>query len=323
MRFAAAVIALCAALAQPTVHAEAMSDPLTWLGRIASAGQKLSYVGTFMYQSRGASETSRIAHRMDATGEYERLEVLDGSPREVIRSGNEVRCVLPEQKTVIIDQAGGRRAFPARLPASFSNLAENYRIRKGDVGRVAGYEAQSIVLEPRDDLRFGYVLWADVQSGLLLKSRMVDEGGETIEQFAFSDVRIGGDVGPDLLKSRFDQSGGWRVVNARGSEISRSEGGWVLRSPLPGYALMSVMRRPLGRERGEAIHMVYGDGLAAISVFIEPLAGQAASPAVGALSSGAINIYKRIVDRHLVTALGEVPARAVQRLADGIEHSAQ
>ena len=323
MRFAAAVIALCAALAQPTVHAEGMPDPLTLLGRIANAGQKLSYVGTFTYQSRGASETSRIAHRMDATGEYERLEVLDGSPREVIRSGNEVRCVLPEQKTVIIDQAGGRRAFPARLPASFSNLAENYRIRKGELGRVAGYEAQSVVLEPRDDLRFGYVLWADVQSGLLLKSRMVDESGETIEQFAFSDVRIGGDVGADLLRSRFDQSGGWRVVNARGSEIPRSEGGWVLRSPLPGYSLMSVMRRPLGRERGEAIHMVYSDGLAAISVFIEPLAAQGASPAAGPLSSGAINIYKRTVDRHLVTVLGEVPARAVQRLADGIEHSVQ
>lgn len=323
MRFAAAVIALCAALAQPSVHAEGMSDPLTLLGRIANAGQKLSYVGTFTYQSRGASETSRIAHRMDATGEYERLEVLDGSPREVIRSGNEVRCVLPEQKTVIIDQAGGRRAFPARLPASFSNLAENYRIRKGELGRVAGYEAQSVVLEPRDDLRFGYVLWADVQSGLLLKSRMVDESGDTIEQFAFSDVRIGGDVGADLLRSRFDQSGGWRVINARGSEISRSEGGWVLRSPLPGYSLMSVMRRPLGRERGEAIHMVYSDGLAAISVFIEPLAAQGASPAMGPLSSGAINIYKRTVDRHLVTVLGEVPARAVQRLADGIEHSVQ
>ncbi|TAH42135.1 MAG: siderophore-interacting protein [Betaproteobacteria bacterium] len=323
MRFAAAVIALCAVLAQSPVRAEALSDPLTWLGRIASAGQKLNYVGTFTYQSRGTFETSRIAHRMDASGEYERLEVLDGSPREVIRSGNEVRCVLPEQKTVIIDQPGGRRAFPARLPASFSNLAESYRIRKGEVGRVAGYEAQSIILEPRDDLRYGQVLWADAQSGLLLKSRMVDERGDVIEQFAFSDVRIGGDVGGELLKSRFDQSGDWRVVNARGSEISRSEGGWVLRSPLPGYSLMSIMRRPLGRERGEAIHMVYSDGLAAISVFIEPLQSQGASAAPGALASGAISIYKRTVDRYLITALGEVPARAVQRLADGIEHSGQ
>lgn len=323
MRFAPAVIALCVTFAQSPASAETPPDPLTWLGRIASAGQMLNYVGTFTYQSRGTFETSRIAHRMDATGEYERLEVLDGSPREVIRSGNEVRCVLPEQKTVIIDQPGGRRAFPARLPASFANLAESYRVRKGESGRVAGYEAQSVVLEPRDDLRYGYVLWADAQSGLLLKSRMVDERGEVIEQFAFSDVRIGGDVGSELLKSRFDPRGDWRVVNARGSEIAKGDGGWMLRSPLPGYSLVSVMRRPLGRERGEAIHMVYSDGLAAISVFIEPLPEQGASPVAGLLASGAINIYKRTLDRHLITALGEVPARAVQRLADGIEHSVQ
>lgn len=321
MRVAAVVVALCAVLAQLPVRAEPLSDSLSWLGRIADAGQKLNYVGTFTYQSRGTSETSRIAHRMDATGEYERLEVLDGSPREVIRAGNEVRCVLPEQKTIIIDQPTGRRAFPARLPTSFANLAESYRIRKGDPGRVAGYEVQSIVLEPRDDLRYGHVLWADAQSGLLLKSRMVDERGDVIEQFAFNDVHIGGEIGAEQLKSRFQRNGDWRVVNARGSEIPKGEGGWTLRSPLPGYALMSVMRRPVGRERGEAIHMVYSDGLAAISVFIEPLPAQGPSPAATAVASGAINIYKRTLDGHLVTALGEVPARAVQRLADGIEHS--
>lgn len=323
MRFAAAVIALCAMLAQSPAGAEAPSDPLTWLGRIASAGQRLNYIGTFTYQSRGMFETSRIAHRMDSSGEYERLEVLDGSPREVIRSGNEVRCILPDQKTVIIDQPGGRRAFPARLPVSFANLAESYRIIKGEIGRVAGLEAQSIVLEPRDDLRYGHVLWADAQSGLLLKSRMVDEHGEVIEQFAFNDVRIGGEIDREHLKSRFGQDAGWRVVNARGSEISKAEGGWVLKTPLPGYALMSVMRRPFGRDRGDAIHMVYSDGLAAISVFIEPMAKQGSAAAPGAVATGAINIYKRAVNGYLITALGEVPLRAVQRLADGVEHTVQ
>ncbi|MBN8440435.1 MAG: MucB/RseB C-terminal domain-containing protein [Thauera sp.] len=323
MRFAAAVIALCVMLAQGPARAEPQSDPLSWLGRIAAAGQRLNYSGTFTYQSRGMFETSRIAHTVDAAGEHERLEVLDGSPREVIRSGDEVRCVLPDQKMVIVDQPGGRRAFPARLPAGFVNLAESYRIRKGEAGRVAGYEAQSIILEPRDDLRFGHVLWAEAQSGLLLKSRMLDERGEVIEQFAFNDVRIGVAVDREQLKSRFVHDPGWRVVNARGSEVPKDEAGWVLRSSLPGYALMSVMKRPLGRERGEVIHMVYGDGLAAISVFIEPQGTQGASGASATLATGAINIYKRSVNGHLVTALGEVPLRAVQRVADGIEQVAR
>ena len=317
MRFFPAVLGVCALLAQGPVHAELPSDPLSWLGRISSAGQRLNYVGTFVYQSGGHVETSRIAHRVDADGEHERLEVLDGSPREIIRRGNEVHCVLPDERTVIIDEAGGRWAFPARLPASLSGLAESYRIRKGEVSRVAGFEAQALVLEPKDDLRYGHTLWAEMQTGLLLKSRMVDEKGGLIEQFSFSDVRIGGDIDAELLASRFEPGEGWRVVNARGSDMPVEEAGWMLAEALPGYGLTSVMRRPLGRDRGQAVHMVFSDGLAAISVFIEPV-GDGSAIGLGPVSNGAINIYKRTVDGHLVTTLGEAPERAVRRIGDNI-----
>ena len=322
MRFFPAVLGLCALLAQSPAHAELPSDPLSWLSRISSAGQRLNYVGTFVYQSGDHVETSRIAHRVDASGEHERLEVLDGSPREIIRRGNEVHCVLPDERTVIIDEAGGRRAFPARLPASLSGLAESYRIRKGEVSRVAGFEAQALVLEPKDDLRYGHTLWAEMQSGLLLKSRMVDEKGGLIEQFSFSDVRIGGDIDAELLASRFEPGEGWRVVNARGSDMAVGDAGWVLAEALPGYSLTSVMRRPLGRERGQAVHMVFSDGLAAISVFIEPV-GDGSAIGLGPVSNGAINIYKRTVDGHLVTTLGEAPERAVRRIGDNIRSVAQ
>ena len=313
-----AAFGLCAVLLQAQqAVAQVPGDPLSWLGRIATAGQRLNYSGTFIYQSGKNFETSRIVHMADANGEHERLEVLDGSPREVIRTNSEVRCVLPDQKTVIVDRPGGRRAFPSRLPASFAGLAENYRIRKGEVGRVAGLEAQLVVLEPKDDLRYGYQLWAELQSGLLLKARTVDERGEIIEQFTFSDVKIGGDIGSEAFRPRYAKDGEWRVVHANGVEVGRDESGWRLNAPLTGFSLMSIVRRPLGRDRGEALHLVYSDGLAAVSVFIEPADG--AHAPIGPLASGAINIYKRMVGQHLVTALGEVPLRTVQRLGDGIE----
>ncbi|WP_050416432.1 MucB/RseB C-terminal domain-containing protein [Azoarcus sp. CIB] len=317
MRRMSAVLAICAALMQAPVIAESPNDPLSWLGRMATAGQRLNYSGTFIYQSGKNFETSRIAHMSDANGEHERLEVLDGSPREVIRSNSEVRCVLPDQKTVIVDRPGTRRAFPSRLPVAFGGLAENYRIRKGSVGRVAGLDAQQIILEPKDDLRFGYQLWAELQSGLLLKARTVDDRGEIVEQFTFSDVRIGGEIGSDAFRSRITKSSDWRIVHANGIEVRKEESGWALNAPLAGFSLVSVMRRPLGRDRGEALHMVYSDGLASISVFIEPNDGARAEP--GPFASGAINIYKRVVGPHLVTALGEVPLRSVQRLGDAIE----
>lgn len=309
-------------LASWGVGAEPPSDPLAWLGRIATAGQRLNYTGTFTYQSGNRSETSRIVHLRDTSGEFERLETLDGSPREVIRANGEVKCVLPAQKTVIIDQAGSRRAFPSRLAEAWMNLSENYRIRRGEVSRVAGLEAQQIILEPKDDMRYGYVLWADVQSGLLVKSRMVNDRGETIEQFAFNDVKVGGEVDKALLQSRFSAepgASGWHVVNARGDALRHDESGWVVRTALPGFSQTTSMRRQLGPSAGDTVHMVFSDGLAAVSVFIEPLASAGDKAVAGGQQSGPINLFKRQVGSYLITALGEVPPRTVQRLAEAVE----
>lgn len=318
MKFVLAVAGACMLLLQMPAAAEVPSDPLSWLGRIASAGGRLNYVGTFMYQSGEHVEISRIAHRVDGSGEFERLEVLDGSPREVIRDRDSVRCVLPEQKTVIIDEpGGGRRAFPARLPVSLVSLGETYRIRKGGVSRVAGLKAQALVLEPRDGYRYGYRLWAEFDSGLLLKARTVDEAGRMIEQFTFSDVRIGGEVDDEVLKARFEPDEGWQIVDARAISVARTDRGWELADPPPGYVLASVMRRALGRNRGEAVHMVFSDGLAAVSVFIEP-ADEHSGPVAARAVQGAIRVYERIANGHRITALGEVPALAVQRIGDGI-----
>jgi sigma-E factor negative regulatory protein RseB len=325
MKGFAAVLGFCAFLAQSQVLAQAPADPLAWLGRISSAGQRLNYSGTFIYQSGKNFETSRIAHAADAAGgERERLEVLDGSPREVIRNNNEVRCVLPDEKMVIVDQPGGRRTFPSRLPVSFAGLAENYRIRKGEIGRVAGLDAQLIILEPKDDLRYGHQLWAELQSGLLLKARSVDEHGEIIEQFTFSDVKIGGEIDGDALRPRYTKDGDWRIVRTHGVEVAKENSGWALSSPLPGFSLTSIVRRPLGRDRGEALHFIFSDGLAAISVFIEPIAASdAARTSPGSSPSAAVNIYKRVVGGATLTVLGEVPLRTVQRLGDGIEPAAR
>lgn len=319
MRWLSAVLGLGLLLAaHGPAGAQPPGDPMSWLGRIASAGQRLNYSGTFTYQAGRSMETSRIVHLADVNGEHERLEVLDGSPREVIRNSGEVRCVLPEQRTVIIDRSGFRRAFPSRLPSSFGGLSENYRIRKGEMGRVAGMDAQQIVLEPKDDWRYGYQLWAELQSGLLLKVRTLDERGESVEQFSFSEVKIGGEIGQESLRSRFTKDGHWRVVHSDGVEVRREESGWVQQAPLAGFTLISVLRRPLGREAGDALHMVFSDGLASVSVFIEPLGPEGGRPLAGPPVSGALNMYKRTTGTHQITALGEVPLKTVQRIADGM-----
>ncbi|MCB1959587.1 MAG: MucB/RseB C-terminal domain-containing protein [Rhodocyclaceae bacterium] len=285
---------------------------------MASAAKQLNYAGTFTYLSGQRFETMRIARASGPEGEVERLETLDGSPREVVRRDGEVRCVLPDLKTVIIDRQGRRRAFPDRLPVAVSGLEEHYRIVKGDLGRVAGRQAQAVMLEPLDNLRYGHHLWADVETGLLLKARMVDPAGGVVEQFVFSEVTVG-ELAPELFAARYTPADDWHVVNARGNEASSDDIGWSLVDMLPGYRLVSSVRRSVGEPDHDVLHLVYSDGLTHISVFVEPETGNGAvAVPAGFLSAGSIGVYKRSVAGSRLMVLGEAPREALRRVADGM-----
>lgn len=318
MRSMLMLLALGGALAAPA-YGDQHGDALAWLQKMAAAAQKLNYTGTFTYQSGDSSETSRITHLVDASGEQERLEVLDGSPREVVRSNDEVKCFLPDDKVVIVEKRGQHKAFPALLPASVGSLGEHYHIRKGDVSRVAGLDSQLVTLEPKDSLRYGHHLWADIASGLILKARTVNDRNETIEQFVFNQLQINGVIDRATLKPKFDAEGkAWRVHNARASQSLSAGGEWLFKTQLPGFKKSAGMRRQARQEGGaETTHFVFTDGLASISVFIEPLMDQKAEKAT--YSVGAINVYKRVAGKHLLTVLGEVPMATLMRLGDGME----
>jgi sigma-E factor negative regulatory protein RseB len=66
--------------------------------------------------------------------------------------------------------------------------------------------------------------------------------------------------------------------------------------------------------------LVYSDGLAAVSVFIEPLAPRREPLRTGLASLGAIHIYTREVANHMVTVVGEAPAASVQRFANAVQY---
>lgn len=318
MSFRWVLLAATVGLSLPAFAGEADTpNALSWLNRMVAAAQKLNYSGTFTYASGSQIETSRITHLVDVEGERERLEVLDGSPREVVRNNDEVKCFLPKERTLIIDQAADRRTFPARVTASLGAVTEHYRVRLGELGRVAGREAQLLVLDPRDDYRYGHQLWADTATGLLLRARMVNERNESIEQFAFNDIVIGGNIDRDRLRPKFSvKSGDWRVVNAKAVESKSDDGGWVFHNLLPGFRQTAVMKRQLQADRPDAYHVVFSDGLAAISVFIEP--APLGDQKLGMFTSGPFNVYKRPHGDHVLTVLGEVPPAALKLLGDGV-----
>jgi sigma-E factor negative regulatory protein RseB len=294
----------------------APDDAVHWLSKIYQATQNLSYTGTFVYQQGSHSETSRIVRRVAANGSIEKLEALDGAPREILRTEDAVKCYLPGRRTVKIDHRSDRRAFPALLPAQIGELEENYIISKGEITRVAGYECQAILLKPKDNLRYGYKLWADVATGMLLKAVTLDEEGRPLEQFTFTQLAIG-PVDESEVRPPQTQSG-WHIEDADVTPVDLRTTGWRMSPDLPGFKKIVEVQRKIHESR-QVDQVVYSDGLAAVSVFIE------VSPAVGkhhrtGLSSlGAINIYTREVADHVVTVVGEAPAISVRRVADSVQ----
>jgi sigma-E factor negative regulatory protein RseB len=304
---------LCAGIAQAQTP-----EALDWLRRIHDATHKLSYTGTFVYQSGSRSETSRITRRADPSGDIEKVEVMDGVPREIVRTRDQVRCYLPDARVVKIerqlDRAGAERGFPALLPERIGALARHYDITVGGTERVADFDCRAVTLTPRDDLRYGHTLYVDVKTGMLIKAVTTDARGATVEQFSFTQLSIG-HVPRERLKSRYATQG-WRVENSEAAPASLA--GWGMSSDLPGFRKVAELKRRLG-DAGPVGQLVYSDGLAAVSVFIEPLEGRRDPVRAGLASVGAIHIYTREVAKHMVTVVGEAPAASVQRIANAVE----
>jgi sigma-E factor negative regulatory protein RseB len=320
MKSLACSVALAAALVPFGSQAQHDLDANGWLKKIYRATHTLSYAGTFVYQQGERSEASRVTRHVDASGDYEKLVSLDGAPREVVRFKDEVKCYLPESQTVKIDKRSGARSFPALLPAQISGLAENYNIATRGTSRIANFECQEIVLTPKDALRYGYQLWADKASGMLVKARVFDEKGETVELFTFTELSIG--RGPVREKRRASieaRSKDWRVEQSAVTPANLAAAGWTIRADIPGFHKVVEVTRTLSPSRPVG-QLVYSDGLAAVSVFIEPLAGRSEPVQAGLSSIGAVNIYSREVANHAVTVVGEAPAASVRRIAQTVEY---
>jgi sigma-E factor negative regulatory protein RseB len=297
------------------VHAQT-AETLGWLRKIQDATEKLSYTGTFIYhQNGGRSETSKITRYVDAAGDTEKLEVIDGMPREIVRTKDIVRCYLPGNRLLKVDRRT-ERDFPGLLPERITALARHYDIALGETRRIANYDCQAVVLTPRDNLRYGYHLYADVKSGMLLRAVTVDAAGAQVEQFTFTELKIGG-ITRGMVRSRHEAARDWRVEDAAAAPARLA--GWGLTAELPGFQKIIELKRRLGESRS-AGQLVYSDGLAAVSVFIEPLAQRSDPVRTGLSSMGAIHIYTREVANHMVTVVGEAPATSVQRIANAVEY---
>lgn len=319
--FAATLLTAFLAAHEPARAADAApaaDDVVQLLSRIQQAARKQDYAGVFMYQQGEMIQSSRLVHVLDGTGERERLEILDGQPREYLRHNENVQCLIPERKTVLVERRRGDR-FPGLLLGDPANLAEHYKIStEPKLHRVAGRECRLITIEPLDKLRYGYRLCADVETNLLLKAQTLNAARGVVEQVSFTSLRLGSEVDPQLLTSRWSTRD-WKVLEPSMAPVDLSAQGWRIPAP-KGFKVIMQVARSMGR--GATVsQMVLSDGLAAISVFIEPYDSQRGHhPPHGAAQRGSITVYGTRIADFWLTAVGEVPVATLEQLAEATEY---
>jgi sigma-E factor negative regulatory protein RseB len=287
-------------------------SPEQWLQFVQQAARKLDYSGTMVYQQGSEVRMSRIVHVFDGKVSHERLQPMDGRPREFIRQADEVKCLLPESRRVVIERKTRAESFPGLAAAATSELLQQYSVRVAGRERVGGFDCQVLEIQPRQGDRYGYRLWVDRATGLLLRSQTINDRGEVLEQMAFAEVRIGG-VDREQLKPSWPTEG-WRVDETSHRPVDLREQGWRLVPP-NGFKPLYTVRRPMAS--ATALQAVYSDGLASLSVFIEPAAASDASEALQ--RRGPINGYARRVGDSMVTVVGEIPAETARAVAQAAE----
>jgi len=299
--------------------AEPLEEVEAWLQKMQRAAHTLNYEGTFVYGHDNNLTSMRIIHRADEQGEQERLIALDGSGREVVRNDDRVACIMPDAQSVVVESKRPRKQFPPAFPMRIDNLTAIYRFRLAGEQQVAGRITQRIDIQPRDAYRYGHRLWIDRETGLLLKTHLVDEQGQPVEQFMFTRIRFLDQVPDAWLQPAVDASRFTRYEARRDAPLEMDNPpdviiGWMP----PGFHedMQRMQRLPASSHPVE--HLVYSDGLASVSVFLEEEVERDAANLIGATRMGAVNAHGRSLGDYHVTVVGEVPHLTVQKISTAV-----
>ena len=297
------------------VAAGGPSDARKLLENMTSAMSEMTYQGTFVYVRGAVVETMRITHIADATGIRERLYSLSGPQREVVRDQNGVRCIFKDSSSVVEDQVVVSNYFP-ELPLSvIDSSASGYSLETGGQTRIAGYKARRVSIKPKDKFRYGYDFWLQEKTGLLLKWALLDANHEPLATLVFTELTVGSSINVAEIESdsRAEDFIKMKTFSLENTVERQSKPRWQPEKLPPGFELTSHNRK--SGSDGVYEHMVYSDGLAAVSVYVEQQAPGAVIKS-GVSQLGTNNAYIRKRGELQITVIGEVPALTVRTIAD-------
>jgi sigma-E factor negative regulatory protein RseB len=297
--------------------AAAQDDPWLMLEKAAHAARDLSYKGIFTYQSGENQRSVEITHMNSGQGEYSRVVMLDGSPREVLSQGSDIVIFSPRDEKVVIEKRRGKNLFPALLPVNLEAVKLSYQARVSGHERIAGREGVIVLLEARDAYRYSYKLLTDKEYGLLLKAITLNKDHQSIEQIGFSQLNLLNINNMDWFKPKVDPMKPYVMEDEIPSSVASQNSDWKV-GPLPGgYKQVDHIKRKVPGKPMAVNQLIFSDGLSSVSLFIEPLT-KGVRPRVGHTMVGPTNFYAHVSSGYQIVAVGEVPQATVLHLANSV-----
>jgi len=297
-----------------------------WLTRMHEASRRRTYIGTFVVSAGASMSSAKIWHICDGTQQMERVESLSGAPRSTFRRNDQVITFLPESRTAIAERREALGLFPQLLTSPDSLIAQYYSAKQTGVERVAGYDTEVVVLQPKDNLRFGYRVWNEKKSGLVIKLQTLDGDGKVMEQVAFSELQLNAPVSMAKLTQMMSATDGYRIERPELVKTTAAAEGWVLKNPVAGFQSMSCYQRRTGSAESpvadKTMQWVFSDGLASVSLFVESF-DRRRHTLEGASSLGATHtLTRKLIDKGgewWLTVVGEAPLQTLKAFSQGLE----
>lgn len=296
-------------------------DVAEWIARMHHASLYQNYSGTFVVLSgNGSMVSSRIWHVCEGGQQIERVESLSGTPRVVFRKEGEMRTFLPQARLVRSEMREVPGVFPRVSDAKGVRPERHYVLQSIGRERVAGLDADKLSFQPQDSWRFGYRIWVDRTSGLIIKMQTLDAEGRLLEQAAFSELNLTVPFRLEPMARMMDDLQGYRLVAVPVQRTTVEAEGWTVGEAVAGFVPQGCYRK--GAPAGHLLQCIYSDGLATLSVFWESYdaARHPVSPRIASMGATQV-VSQRISDGKWVTAVGEVPAQTLQRFIDSITRS--
>lgn len=292
----------------PVLAANSSPQASEWLGKLAQAEQKQSYQGSFVYERNGSFSSHDIWHRVEDGKVSERLLQLDGAAQEILRVDSKVECVSGALVSGVTTPADAAQRVLDPL-----KLMGWYDLSVAGKSRVAGRDAVIVTLTPRDQHRYAFELHLDRNTGLPLRSLMLNDKGQLLERFQMTRLDTTKPPSDDDLRPSASCKPVQRVAPASSDSVAGWRSDWLP----PGFELVNSSVRRDPKRDSTVSSLMYDDGLARFSVFLEPVkddAGTDVRTQLGPTSavSRRLNTPKGKV---MVTVVGEIPLGTAERVA--------